>query len=168
LIVLINPNKVLLTLVAMEGILPGFCLLCTTAGPLCPHLKRIRGRTLKKRRETTKNEGNRRDGNRTRTTLVAPLDTPSVGTGPLYSASPAEWLQQKIGARQVSDWLSVSACAMSSSSSPRRCLPPPSGATVGFLAHPAAEEKEKLPTAEKMTIEWRKRRRFGLGYFSAR
>ena len=84
-----------------EVILPGSGLSCTTLGPRSPHLTRIRGRTPEKRRETTRNEGKRREGASIRTTLVGPLDPSSVGTGPLYSASPAYWLQRKMLAQEI-------------------------------------------------------------------
>ena len=55
-------------------------------------------------RETARNDEKRREttaGKRARTTLVVPLDTPSVGRGPLYSASPADCLQRKNIAHEI-------------------------------------------------------------------
>ena len=109
---------------------------------------RIRGRKPEKRRETTRKEGKRWDGKRAGTTLVGPLDTLSVERGHLYSASPADWLQRKILAHEIrlliGCLLLLARCCLRLHRA--AVLPPASGATVGFLAHAAAIEGERLPT----------------------
>jgi len=72
----------------------------TTEGPQSTFLMRIRGGTPEKRRETTRNDGNRRETTGlqggARSTFVGPRDTPSLKAGPVHSFSPADLLRRKI------------------------------------------------------------------------
>ena len=83
-----------------DAIMTGPSLTCTIEGPQSPFLMRIGGGTPEKRRETTRNDGNRRETTGlhggARSTFVGPRDTPSLKAGPVHSFSPADWLRRKI------------------------------------------------------------------------
>jgi len=151
----------------------GVCLdraCLTTAGPRSPHLMQIRGRTPGKRRERTTNEGKTRNRKRARTTFVGPLDTPSVGRGPLSSASPADWLQLQILAHElrllIDCLLLLARCRLRLR---RTAVPPPQVAPkLSFLLTSRPNMGKDCPRRGTEKVEQRKVRRFYLSFFFAR